>query len=190
MTPDDPPEQANAMAALNGDLFYPDDEHDARWFAEVHEAAPVWPDRFPFDITEPVVRARVTLTFEVLAAQAIEVTDDALRMWVADRLGRATDDGPYRMDVSPRDRLEEWVPVSFGTIYDGPVEWMDGSAPETGWHCGDCRQPKRLDAGPCLRKVLFRGHEFPCGNEDADHHGSCSHRPILRGRGAPANDVT
>jgi hypothetical protein len=178
------------MRAANGDLFYPDDEHDARWFAEVHEALPVWPDRFPFDTAEPVPRARVTLVVEVLAPQQIEVTDGQLWAWVADRLGRVTDNGPYQMRVSPHGQLPEvYVPVSFGTIDDGPVEWMDGSAPEGGWHCEDCRQPKRPDVGPCRRTVLFRGHSFPCSIEDADHHGTCWYRPPQRERGVSADDV-
>lgn len=41
------------MAAPNGDMFYPDDEHDARWFAEEHGAVPMWIQRFPFDIADP-----------------------------------------------------------------------------------------------------------------------------------------
>ena len=178
------------MRARNGDLYYPDDEHDARWFAEKHEALPAWPDRFPFDIAEPVLRARVTLTVEVLAAGRIEVTDSQLWMWVAERLGRVTDNGPFAIQVSPYGRPEVYVPVSFGTIDDGPVEWMDGSAPDMGWHCGECRQPKRPDAGPCQRTVLFRGHSFPCSSEDADHHGTCSYRPPQRERGASAGDVS
>jgi hypothetical protein len=181
----------NAMAAPNGDIFYPDDEHDARWFAEMHEAVPLWPDRFPFDIVEPVLRARVTLTFEVLASQSIEVTDGQLLMWVSDRLGRVTDNGPYAIRASPYGRQPEvYVPVSFGGIHDGSVEWVDGGAPEAGWHCSDCRQPKRPDAGRCQRTVLFRGAALPCGNDDADHHGSCSYRPPQLGRSASANGVS
>lgn len=127
------------MRAANGDLFYPDDEHDARWFAEVHEALPVWPDRFPFDIAEPEVRARITFTVEVLASQRIEVTDRNLLLWASDRFGRVTDNGPYLMDVSPFGQPEVRVPVSFGAIQYGPVEWVGGSAPESGWHCENCR---------------------------------------------------
>lgn len=181
----------HAMRASNGDPFYPDDEHDARWFAEVHEAPPVWPERFPFDIAEPVVRARVTLTVEVLASQRIEVTDGQLWDWVADRFGRVVDNGPYSLRTSPYGVIPEaYEPVSFGAIHDGPVEWLDGSAPEAGWHCGNCRQPKRPDAGPCLRTVRFRGLDFPCGSDDADHHGTCSYRPPQRERGASASVVS
>ena len=187
---EDPRWQANAMAAPNGDMFYPDDEHDARWFAEVHEAVPMWIQRFPFDIAEPVLRAKVTLTFDVLASEPIVDTDNGLLMWVSDRLGRATDNGPYRMVTSAYGHEpEEHMAVSFGTIHYGPVEWVGGVAPETGWHCGNCRQPKRADAGRCLRTVPFRGHEFPCSNDDADHHGSCSYRPPQRERGTSARDV-
>ena len=151
---------------------------------------PVWPQAFPFSLSEPTVRARVTLTIEVLASDRLAVTDSQLWDWVADRLGQVTDNGPYVMRVSPYGQQpQEYVPVSLGTIHDGPVEWVDGSAPEAGWHCGDCRQPKRVDAGRCQRLVQFHGHEFPCGNEDADHHGSCSFRPQLRGRGASASGV-
>lgn len=189
MTPGLPPD--HAMRASNGDLFYPDDEHDARWFAEVHEALPVWPERFPFDIAEPTVRARVTLTVEVLASQRIEVTDAQLWAWVTDRFGHVVDNGPYSLRTSLYgDVPEVHVPVSFGMIHDGPVEWLDGSVPEFGWHCQGCRQPKRPDAGPCQRTVLFRGHSFPCTNEDADHHFACSYRPPQRERGASANDVS
>jgi len=190
VTIEDPRQQANAMYAPNGDIFYPDDEHDARWFAEMHEAVSVWPDRFPFDIAESVVRARVTLTFEVMASEQIEVTDGQLLMWAADRLGRVTDNGPYSIQTSPYgQRPEVYVPVSFGDIHDGSIEWVDGSAPEAGWHCTSCRQPKRPDAGPCRRTVSFRGATLPCGDEDADHHGSCWHRPPQRERGASADGV-
>ena len=186
----DPRWQANAMAAPNGDMFYPDDEHDARWFAEVHEAVPMWLDKFPFDLAEPVVRARVTLTFEVLASRRIETTDDALRAWVSDQFGRVADNGPYSMQVSPYGQEpKEHLPVSFGTVYEGAVEWTDGSAPEAGWHCGSCRQAKRVDAGRCLRTVQFRGREFPCDDGDADHHGSCWFSPLRNGRGTSARDV-
>lgn len=181
----------HAMRALNGDLYYPDDEHEARWFAEVHEALPVRPDRFPFDIAEPTVRARVTLTVQVLASGRIEATDGQLQSWVADRLGHVVDSGPFSMRVSPYGQLPEvWVPVSFGAIDDGPVEWLDGSAPEAGWHYPSCREPKRPDAGPCQRLEPHQARSFPCSSEDADHHGTCSYRPPQRGRGVSAGDVS
>ena len=180
----------HAMRCPDGSLLYPDDENDARWFADEHEATPVWPDAFPFDIAERVARARVTLTFEVLASQPIGVTDNRLLDWVADRFGHVVDAGPYVMVTSPlSDPLGKQVSLGFGSIYSGPVEWLDGSAPESGWHCGDCRQPKRLDAGPCLRSVLFRGREFPCDDSDADHHGSCRFSPLRNGRSDSAHDV-
>lgn len=38
----------NAMANGQGDVFYPDDEKEALWFAIEHKARPVSPGRFPF----------------------------------------------------------------------------------------------------------------------------------------------
>lgn len=40
--------QAHAMVTDSGDVFYPDDEEDARWFAEEHGARPINVDAFPF----------------------------------------------------------------------------------------------------------------------------------------------
>ena len=172
---------AHAMYCDDGTLFYPDDEGDARWFADVHDALPVWPQVFPFDIAEPVLRARVTMTVEVWSKHPLAVTDNYLWSDVAERVGRAVDGRSYTIRTSPYGETpEQYEEFTLGTIHDGPVEWADGSAPESGWHCDNCRQPKR-DAGPCHGNVLLRGAVLPCSDDDADHHGSCWHRPPQRG---------
>jgi hypothetical protein len=168
----------HAMEGAGGDLFYPDDHEDARYLTDVHDARPVNPDRFPFHLAEPVVRARVTLTVEVSSALPLELTDTDMWAWVAGWFGRVCDASPHRLLLSGLDEEpERHQEVSLGTIHEGPVEWVDGSAPPTGWHCTHCRQPKRPDAGPCMKLVPFGGREYPCGIDDADHHGSCSFRP-------------
>lgn len=42
----------NAMANDSGDLFYPDDHSEARWFADEHGAVPMYPSVFPFTTDE------------------------------------------------------------------------------------------------------------------------------------------
>jgi hypothetical protein len=38
------------MANDVGDVFYPDSEDDALWFADQHDARPLNPSRFPFSL--------------------------------------------------------------------------------------------------------------------------------------------
>lgn len=169
--------QSNAMVAPGGDLFYPDDHEDAMYLADVHEAWPVNPDRFPFHLAKPVVRARVTFTVEVLASMPIELSDSELSMWVSDRFGPVCDRGAWPVRTPTAHRPERVMYVNLGALEGGPVEWADGSAPEAGWHCPHCRHPKRADAGPCTKLVPFGGRDYPCGFDDADHHGPCSFKP-------------
>lgn len=166
----------NAMRAPDGSRFYPDSEDDARWFADEHGAVPVYDGLFPFSIAEPVIRARVTFTVDVLAEQPLELTAEALWAWVADKFGRVCDASPHRFEVTAPGGPERWQKVELGTLHDGPVEWV-GHAPSADWHCGECRVPRRPDAGPCQRLVPFGGREYPCGIDDADHHGPCRFRP-------------
>lgn len=175
----------NAMRAPDGNRFYPDSSADARWFAEEHGAVPVYSGLFPFELGEPVVRARMTLTVEVSSALPLELTDTDVWSWVAGWFGRVCDASPHRLRLSGLDEEpERYQEVSLGTIHEGPVDWVDGSVPPTGRHCASCLQPKRPDAGPCVKLVPFGGREYPCGIDDADHHGSCAFRP-----GFPAGDV-
>lgn len=41
--------QPHAMVTDDGDVFYPDNEEDARHFTEGFDARPLRPDVFPFD---------------------------------------------------------------------------------------------------------------------------------------------
>jgi hypothetical protein len=176
----------HAMVADDSTLFYPDDEADARFFREEHGAVPVWPDLFPFPaalVLEPVVRARVTLTVEVLSRNPLEVTGEHLWAAVADRFGRVCDSSPHIIRVSlpglPYEQYEQYEEYELGTIDEGPVQWLDGTAPEQGFHCGKCRTPLDPDAGPCLRMVPWGSGERPCQSDDAQHHGRCWHRQPL-----------
>jgi hypothetical protein len=42
--------QPHAMVNDSGEVFYPDGEEDARWFADEHGARPLNADAFPFRI--------------------------------------------------------------------------------------------------------------------------------------------
>lgn len=43
-------QQAHAMANDSGDVFYPDNEEDARWFAKEHDGRPLDAEAFPFHL--------------------------------------------------------------------------------------------------------------------------------------------
>lgn len=119
----------------------------------------------------PQVRALVTLTFEVTSREPLPLTGNQLMLLVQDKMGRVTDNGPYGLG-----EVYGFAEIGFGDILDGPVEWTDGSEPEHGWHCGDCRVPKDPEAGPCL-KIAWGTRQ--CQNGDAQHHGGCSHEVRL-----------
>lgn len=170
------------MRCPDGSLRYPGNEDDARDFAADDGAVPLDAEAFPFDITGvDMRRALVTITFELRSRGPLEVSENHLWSWVADRMGRVTDNGPHGM--RPPDYVDGSgvgvVEVDFGFQYPGPVVWLDGSAPEHGFHCGECRDPKVPDAGPCLRTVAWGSGTRPCQSDDAQHHGRCWHQQIL-----------
>jgi hypothetical protein len=117
------------------------------------------------------LRALVTLTFEVRSREPLPLTGNQLMLLVQDRMGWVTDRGPYGLGEAYR-----FAELEFGAILDGPVEWVDGSAPEYGWHCGDCRVPKDPNAGPC--HGIAWGTKR-CQSDDAQHHGQCWHQMEL-----------
>lgn len=60
--------QPNAMTNDRGDLFYPDDEKEALWFAIEHGARPVSPEQFIF----PTVAAAVEKLWPELEALDVD----------------------------------------------------------------------------------------------------------------------
>jgi len=169
------PDGIHTMRLPDGSFLFPDNEYDAEDFA-ADGAVPVFPDLFPFDVEPKIVRARVTLTFEVRSRHPVPMTENQLMRWVQERMGRITDNGPYGLGSE-----YGFAELDFGSIWDGPVEWTDGSAPEHGYHCGDCRMPKDPNAGPCLGAVPWgrNGGFRPCQSDDAQHHGRCFHEQVL-----------
>ena len=162
-----------AMRLPDGSLLFPDNQEDADDFA-ADGAVPVNVFTFPFFLDEAPVRVRVTLTFDIRSRKPVEMTENDLAMWVMDRMGRVTDNGPYGLGAA-----RGYAELDFGAIDGGAVEWLDGTEPEHGYHCGDCRVPKDPDAGPCLGSVPWGGGHRPCQSDDAQHHGRCWHEQTL-----------
>jgi len=169
------PDGIHTMRLPDGSFLFPDNEYDAEDFA-ADGAVPVFPDLFPFDVEPKIVRARVTLTFDIRHRRPLEVTEHELALWVMDRMGRVTDNGPYAVPRSWGIGDQE---IDFGAICGGEVSWADGSAPEHGFHCADCRTPKDPDAGPCTGTVPWGTGTRPCQSDDAQHHGRCFHEQVL-----------